>query len=139
MKDLVRFGISIPASLLERFDAQCRRRGVRNRSEGIRDLIRDALVQEEELAGDAGMVGALTIVYDHHVREVPELLTDFQHRHVKRVVSSLHVHLDAHLCLEVIVLRGRARELRSFSDRLLGMRGVRHGKLVLTSPRVAGE
>jgi CopG family nickel-responsive transcriptional regulator len=136
MKGLVRFGVSIQNSLLRRFDGYCRRRGIPNRSEGIRDLIRDALVQDEQ-EGDGEMVGALTLVYDHHVREISDIMTDFQHRHVDRVVSSMHVHLDRDLCLEIIVLRGRARDLRQFSDRLLAMRGVRHGKLVLTSPSLA--
>jgi CopG family nickel-responsive transcriptional regulator len=138
MKGLARFGVSIPHSLLERFDAYCRSRKILNRSEGIRDLIRDALVQVEQ-DGDGEMVGALTLVYDHHVREISDVMTDFQHKHVDRVVSSLHVHLDRHLCLEVIVLRGRARDLRRFSDRLLALRGVRHGKLVLTSPGLAAD
>jgi len=136
MKGLVRFGVSIPKSLLERFDAYCRRRGIPNRSEGIRDLIRDALVQVEQ-EGEGEMVGALTLVYDHHVREISDVLTEVQHKHVERVISSLHVHLDRHLCLEVIILRGRAGDLRRFSDRLLALRGVRHGKLVLTSPGLA--
>lgn len=133
MGALARFGVSIPRSLLTRFDRLCRRKGIPNRSEAIRDLIRDALVQEE-LREDAQMVGALALVYDHQVREISDLLTEYQHRHVTKVISSLHIHLDAHLCLEVIVLRGTGRELRRFSDRLLGMRGVQHGKLVVTSP-----
>jgi len=138
MPDMVRFGVSIPRALLRRFDAVCRRKGVPNRSEAIRDLLRGALVQEE-LAEGTEMVGALTLVYDHSVRELSELLTDLQHRHVGRIISSVHVHLDAHLCLEVIILRGTGKELRRFSDRVLGMRGVRHGQLVLTSPRVGAS
>ena len=135
MESLIRFGVSIPPGLLGRFDELCARKGAANRSEAIRDLIRDALVQEEQEIGGE-MVGALTLVYNHHVREISDVLTDYQHRHVHQVVSSLHVHLDAHFCLEVIILRGPGPDLRRFSDRLLGMRGVQHGKLVLTLPNL---
>lgn len=138
MGALVRFGVSIPRALLARFDRLCRRKGIPNRSEAIRDLIRNALVQEEVSEG-AEMVGALTLVYDHHIREISDLLIEYQHRHFTRVISSLHVHLDAHLCLEVIALRGSAKELRRFSDRILGMRGVQHGKLVITSLKLGSS
>jgi len=136
MQGLTRFGVSIPTKLLQRFDRYCRKRSVSSRSEALRDLIRDALVHEELEAGRE-MIGSLTLVYDHHVREITETLTDFQHRHSRAVISTVHVHLDHRHCLEVIILKGTGPELRRFADRVLGLRGVRHGKLVVTATPAA--
>ena len=128
-----RFGISLDDALLERFDRLIRRKGYGSRSEAIRDLIRDALVLEEWEASTAETVGTITIVYSHDKRELADTLTDLQHSHFPAVISSMHVHLDEHNCLEVIVVKGRARAIRAIADRLIGTKGVKHGKLTLTT------
>jgi CopG family nickel-responsive transcriptional regulator len=132
--ELCRIGVAIPKELLDEFDASIERRGYENRSEAFRDLIRAALI-EEDLAKDQQLaVGTLTLVYDHHVRQLSERLTEMQHEHHQQVVSTLHVHLDHHNCLEVLVLRGKAGEIRSIADKLIAAKGVHHGKLTLTVP-----
>jgi CopG family nickel-responsive transcriptional regulator len=132
MSDLYRFGISIDARLIERFDAAVGRKGYTNRSEAIRDLIRDFLVREE-WGADEEIVGTITLVYDHHVRELPSRLTELQHHESSSVLSNLHIHLDHDNCLEVIAIRGRARKVQAFADELIGSRGVKHGKLAATT------
>ncbi len=123
--DLVRFGVAMDRPLLERFDAIVAERGV-TRSELLRDLVRAELARAQVARG-APAVATLTLVYDHHVRELSEKLTEFQHQLGDRVRSTLHIHLDEHRCLEVIVLRGRSDELKRVADRLLATRGVTHG------------
>ena len=133
MAELVRFGISIPAPLLGSFDALIGAAGYRNRSEAIRDLIRNRLVEAAWEGGTGEMIGTLTLVYDHHVHELGDALTGIQHRHHAAILSTLHIHLDAHLCLEVLVLRGPVPVIKQISDALIGMRGVKHGKLTVTA------
>ena len=133
MEELIRFGVSIRANLLKQFDRLISRKGYVNRSEAIRDLIRKHLVEHEWEQGETETLGTLTIVYNHHVRELAGRLDNFQHEHVPNVISSMHVHLDAHNCLEVMVLRGMPAEIRSLADHILGVKGVNHGQLVMTS------
>ena len=133
MAGLVRFGISIPGPLLESFDALNAGTGYANRSEAIRDLIRNRLVDAAWEGGTGEMIGTFTMVYDHHVHELGDALTAIQHQHHGVILSTLHIHLDAHLCLEVLVLRGSAEVVKRIADILTGMRGVRHGKLTVTS------
>jgi CopG family nickel-responsive transcriptional regulator len=125
--DLVRFGVAMEQSLLEALDALVEARGV-TRSEVLRDLVRAEVVRSQVSRG-VPAVGTLTLVYDHHVRELTEKLTEFQHKLGEKVRSTLHVHLDEDRCLEVIVLRGRSDELQRLSERLLATRGVTHGGL----------
>ncbi|MBI5137718.1 MAG: nickel-responsive transcriptional regulator NikR [Nitrospirae bacterium] len=132
MSELARFGVSIDAALLEQFDEQIERKGYSNRSEALRDLIRDHMVTEE-WHNNEETVGTITIVYDHHTRELSENLTHLQHSFEGEIISVLHVHLDHHNCLEVLVVRGRSQLLQHFADRLVGTRGVRHGKLTMTT------
>ena len=136
MSGTVRFGVSIDSRLLERFDALIDEKGYVNRSEAIRDLIRNALVEERTMRDDAEMVGTVSLVYNHHTRDLADKLTDHQHSHHEAIISTLHVHLDAHHCLEVVVIRGRAGEIRQLADELIGTKGVKHGRLMLTT---AGE
>ncbi len=133
MADITRFGISIDEGLLADFDGLIRRKGYGNRSEAIRDLIRESLVRErwEQDTGEA--VGTVTLVYDHATRDLDNRLTELQHEHYQEIVSALHVHLDAHHCLEVLVLRGRASVLKKIADRLIGTRGVKHGTFSATT------
>jgi CopG family nickel-responsive transcriptional regulator len=130
---LIRFGVSIEKKLLDLFDRLISKRGYRNRSEAIRDLIRDKLVEEEWAGGTREVVGTLTLIYDHHTRELQARMTELQHTYHAHVISTLHVHLDHHNCLEVLVVRGRPREIRALSDGLLSLKGVKHGRLAATT------
>jgi len=130
---LTRFGVSMENTLLEKFDGLIRARGYANRSEAIRDLVRNALVEDEWAGGDGEVAGAVTLVYDHHVRGLSNALTEIQHRQHHLVVSVTHVHLDEHNCLEVLVVRGGVEEIRGMADALISARGVKHGRLVMTS------
>ena len=133
MSVLERFGVSIEDELLARFDALIARRGYASRSEAIRDLVREHLVASRwERAGEE-VAGTVTLVYDHHAPELPHLLAELQHRAQGAVVCATHVHLDAHHCLEVVVLRGKAGFVRKTADQLLSTRGVKHGQLVCST------
>ena len=132
MGNIMRFGVSLDSELLEKFDQLVEKRGYKNRSEALRDLMRENLVREEWKGNDE-IVGTITLVYDHHVRELTEKLTDFQHRHSESILSSLHIHLDHDNCLEVVVVRGTAAKVQEFADRLISTRGVKHGKLSATT------
>jgi CopG family nickel-responsive transcriptional regulator len=133
MAKLVRFGVSMEDGLLAAFDAMIAAKGYANRSEAVRDLVRQQLVRDQWQAGRSPAVGALCLVYNHHVRDLSNHLTEMQHSHVSQIVSTLHVHLDHDNCLEVLVLRGKAAELQSLSDKLIATRGVKHGQLVMTT------
>ncbi len=134
MGTLTRFSVAMDEDLLARFDALVERRGDgRNRSEAVRDLVRDALVESawEDSAGE--IVGTITMVFDHHASDLSEKLDAVQHAHHDKIVSAMHVHLDAHNCLEVIVIRGGSADVSAIADTLLGTKGVKHGKLVMTT------
>lgn len=133
MGETVRFGISMDEELLESFDRLIEQKGYANRSEAIRDLIRAAQVELDWEEGEKEGVGTVTLVYNHHVRDLSDKLTEHQHAHHDQIVSALHVHLDAHNCLEVLVVRGKVRDVRRIADELIGVKGVKHGKLVMTT------
>jgi len=134
MGKLVRFGVAMDEELLGRFDELVTRRGRgANRSEAVRDLVRDSLVDEQWEAPEEEIVGTITMVFDHHANDLAEKLDALQHAHFERVISSMHIHLDAHNCLEVIVLRGASGEIRGIAEALLATKGVKHGKLVTTT------
>lgn len=125
----IRFGISLDNALLQRFDTLRKRKGYTNRSEAIRDLIRDSLVSDEWESSKEETLGTITIVYSHDTRELTDTLADLQHRYYSSIVSGMHIHIDEHNCLEVIVVRGKSSEIRTIADRLIGTKGVKHGKL----------
>ncbi|MCD6129319.1 nickel-responsive transcriptional regulator NikR [Candidatus Bipolaricaulota bacterium] len=129
---IVRFGVSMDEELLARFDADIVRRGYANRSEAIRDLIRERLVREEWRAGEE-VVGVITLVYDHHVRNLEARITDIQHDHYHKVISTMHIHLDRDNCLEIIAVRGKGAEIAELAAKLIGLKGVRHGRLTATT------
>lgn len=134
MGKLARFSVAMDEDLLAAFDALVERRGdCRNRSEAVRDLVRDALVETEWQGSTDEIVGTITMVFDHHASDLSEKLDAVQHAHHDNIVSAMHVHLDAHNCLEVIVVRGDADGVKAISDTLLGTKGVKHGKLVMTT------
>ena len=133
MGELSRIGVAIDSDLLKKFDGLIARRGYTNRSEAFRDLIRDKLVEESWENPERKVVGTISIVYDHHVRLLNERLTGVQHEHYHHVLSTLHVHLDHDHCLEVLVVRGRAAAVRAVADALISAKGVKHGRLTITS------
>ena len=130
---LTRISISLESALLEAFDRRNEAKGYATRSEAIRDLIRDPLVREEGERAEGEQVAVVTLVYDHHARELAARLIDKQHHHHELVVSSLHVHLGERHCLEVSVLRGPSAAVRHLGDELLATRGVLHGEITFTS------
>jgi CopG family transcriptional regulator, nickel-responsive regulator len=134
MGDLSRIGVAIDSDLLEKFDELIARRGYTNRSEAFRDLIRGELVEEAWAKPDSLMVGTVTLVYNHHVRLLNEKLTGMQHEHYDHVLSTMHVHLDHDNCLEVLVIKGKASEVRRIADGLISTKGVKHGRLFVTTP-----
>ena len=134
---LIRFGVSMDQSLLKEFDSLCAEKGYETRSEAIRDMIRNLLVEKQLGNENTEGVGTLTLVYNHHQRELEEKLTEYQHRHLQSIISTVHIHLTHHLCLEVMLLRGKAKEIKTIADALIATKGVKHGKLVLTSAGTA--
>lgn len=129
---VVRFGVSVPEELLERFDRIIEEKGYVNRSEAIRDMMRDFIVRHEWEEGDAEVAGTITLLYNHDEADVVKELLDMQHDYLDEIVSSLHVHMDEHNCLEVVIVRGKANRIKEIADRLLSLKGVKHGKLVMT-------
>ena len=132
MSELIRFGVSLPKKLLDQFDRVIGKKGYTNRSEALRDLIREDLVEREWEEG-AEVVGVIMLVFDHHSRELQNSITDIQHRHLAEIISSQHVHLDHQNCLEVIILKGRAGQVQKLSDLLKAQRGVKHCSLNMST------
>ncbi len=133
MGGLSRIGVAIDTDLLDKFDSLISKRGYTNRSEAFRDLIRDELVERAWESPDSHVVGTVTLVYDHHVRMLSEKLTDIQHDFHRSILSTLHVHLDHDHCLEVLVVRGKSAEVRKVADALISTKGVKHGRLTITT------
>ena len=133
MSKVTRFGVSLEDVLLRRFDTLLERIGYKNRSEAIRDLIRDRLVKQDWKDEDKEIIGILSLVYDHEKSEVTEKLNHIQHQHIGAIVSSTHIHLDSHNCLEVVILKGKSREIERISDLLQSTRNVKHGSLLRTT------
>lgn len=137
MSEVLRFGVSAEEDLLASFDALITSQGYGNRSEALRDLMRDALVRsqvESPPSAKSQVLGSLTLVYDHHARDLADQMADIQHDHHRLVISVLHVHVSHDDCMEVITMRGRAGDVRSLAESLLSLKGVKHGKLFITLP-----
>lgn len=131
--ELMRFSVAMPEDLLMRFDQLVARRGLaKNRSEVVRDLVREALVDEECAFPGREVMGTLTIVYNHHSSDLQQKLHHIQHEYLDNIISSMHIHVDEHNCLEVIVLKGEASVVQDISNMILGTKGVKNGKLVTT-------
>jgi CopG family nickel-responsive transcriptional regulator len=133
MDKVVRTGIALPGGLLERFDAAIKKKGYKNRSEAVRDLVRDFLIEREWSEGDKEGIASLTLVYDHHSGTFMRKMASIQHEHPGLIRSTMHTHIDAHNCLEIIVLDGPMPEIKKLADSLLALKGVKHGKLVTTA------
>ncbi len=133
MSELIRFGVSISESLLEAFDRLIVKKGYNNRSEAIRDLIRNQMVEMAWEKEDEEVAGTVTLIYDHHVRGLSDLLLELQHNYHRLILSTMHMHLDHHNCLEVLAVKGTASEVRQVAEKLISVKGVKHGKLTITS------
>jgi CopG family nickel-responsive transcriptional regulator len=135
MKDdgVDRFSVSLPPNLLGPFDNMVKEKGYGNRSQAVADLIRDKLVEHRQKFGREEIAGTITLVYDHHKQHVQSTLTEIQHDHHGLIISSIHVHLDHHNCLEVLVVRGQAGLIKKIADALIAAKGVKHGKLTVTT------
>lgn len=133
MSDLERYTIAIPKDLFAAFDERNRLKGYKNRSEAIRDLMREALVKEEWSDPEARVAATVTLVYDHHTRSLTDKITEVQHDYGEMIVSTLHVHLDHHNCLEVVVMRGIAKDIQALANALGCIKGVKHAQLTLTT------
>jgi len=132
MSEIVRFGISLEKELLEKFDKLSKEKQYPNRSEAIRDLIREELVKREWIEGKE-VAGSITLVFDHHKRELMNTLTDIQHDFYQLIISSQHVHLDHDNCLEIIVVRGKPRGVKNLADKLRATKGVKYGALSIAT------
>lgn len=133
METVERFGVSMNPQLLGAFDELIARRGYSSRSEALRDIVRNYIVESQWETEDAEVIGTVTIVYDHHARDLSEALTGLQHDHHSEIICSTHVHLDAHNCLETVVIKGDSGQVREIGERLISTKGVKHGKLVCTT------
>jgi len=133
MEEIMRFGVSMEKNLLTSFDELISRKGYTNRSEAFRDLVREHLVEEEWRTEKKEMIGTITIVYNHHTRGLSDTLTDLQHQFLNLAISTTHVHLDEVNCLEVLIVKGRADKIKFIADKLISTRGVKHGKLTMTT------
>jgi len=132
MSEVVRFGVSLEKELLDKFDRLIKEKKYSNRSEAIRDLIRENLVKREWVDGKE-VAGAITLVFDHHKRDLVNILTDIQHDFYRIIISSQHIHLDHSNCLEIIVVRGKPTEVRELANKLKSNRGVKYGALSIAT------
>lgn len=138
MSGIIRFGVSLDKRLLERFDRLIQKRSYTNRSEALRDLIRQELVKNEWEEGQE-VAGAITYIYDHHKRDLLNKLTSIQHDHQAIILSTQHIHLDHDNCLEIVAVKGNAKDVQDLAFALRSIKGVRHGTLSMTSTGKAIE
>ena len=136
MSDLFRFGVSLDKALLDKFDRYIRERNYSNRSEAFRDLIRQELIKKEWQEDD-DVAGAITLIYDHHRRDLLGKITDLQHDYQKVIISTQHIHLDHDNCLEIVAVRGQPREVTKLADMLKSIKGVKHCTLSMSSTGAA--
>lgn len=130
---VTRFSVSLPAQLARELDRMAGEKGYDNRSLAVADMIRAHLIEHQQQLGTAEIAGSITLVYDHHRHHLQDLLTDLQHEHRQVIISALHCHLDHDNCLEILAVRGQAPEIKRLADELIAAKGVKHGKLTITS------
>ncbi|MBI5380430.1 MAG: nickel-responsive transcriptional regulator NikR [Opitutae bacterium] len=130
---VTRFSVSLPGSLARELDRMTREKGYDNRSLAIADMIRAHLIEHRQQKSEAEIAGSITLVYDHHRHHLQDLLTDLQHDHQKVIIATMHAHLDHHNCLEILAVRGPAGEIKQLADEMIAAKGVKHGKLTITS------
>lgn len=132
-KGVARFSISLPVELAAQLARMTREKGYDNRSLAVADMIRAHLVEHRQKFGDEEIAGTITLLYDHHKQHVQAALTDIQHDHHEVIIATLHVHLDHHNCMELLAVRGKATVIKRIADELIAAKGVKHGKLTVTS------
>ena len=128
---ITRFGVSIEPELLKKFDRIIKKKGYYNRSEAIRDIIRDNIIKVDTCNLDLEAVGTLTMIYDHHEGTLTNKLLDLQHNHFNEILSTTHIHIDHHNCLEVLVLKGKTGNIKKLADNIKALKGIKHGELVI--------
>jgi CopG family nickel-responsive transcriptional regulator len=129
---ITRFGVSIEPDLLNKYDKVIKKKGYCNRSEAIRDIIRKSIVKEDTIDPNSNAIGTLTMIYDHHEKTLTNKLLDLQHKHHNEILSTTHIHVDQHNCLEVLVLKGKTGEIKKLADNIRALKGIKHGELVIT-------
>ena len=133
---ITRFGVSIEPDLLKKYDSLIKKQGYANRSEAIRDLIRKNLIDKKQRDPNQNAIGTLTMVYNHHTGNLTNKLLDLQHRHHDAILTTSHVHIDHHNCLEVLVLKGKTKNIQQLADAIKSLKGIKHGELVLTTSSI---
>ena len=136
MEKITRFGVSIESDLLKKFDRVIKKKGYTNRSEAIRDIIRKDIITEKNKDPNLESIGTLTIIYDHHAGNLTNRLLDLQHDHTKEILSTTHIHVDHHNCLEVLVLKGKTGHIQKLADNIKSLKGIKHGELVITESQI---
>ena len=136
MEKITRFGVSIEPDLLKKFDKVIKKKGYTNRSEAIRDIIRKDIIIEKNKDPNLESIGTLTMIYDHHAGNLTNRLLDLQHGHTKEILSTTHIHIDHHNCLEVLVLKGKTSNLQKLADNIKSLKGIKHGELVITESQI---
>ena len=131
-ENITRFGVSIKPGLLDKFDKIIKKKGYNNRSEAIRDIIRKSIIKEDTIALNSEVIGTLTMIYNHHEGTLTNKLLDLQHEHHNEILSTTHIHVDHHNCLEVLVLKGKTGEIKKLADNIKALKGIKHGELVIT-------
>jgi len=132
VEKIKRFGVSIEPELLKKFDKMIKKEGYENRSEAIRDLIRGNLIEEKSKNPDENVIGTLTMIYDHHTGNLTNKLLNIQHDHTNEILSTTHIHVDHHNCLEVLVLKGKSGGIQKLADSIKALKGIKNGELVIT-------
>jgi CopG family nickel-responsive transcriptional regulator len=133
MEKITRFGVSIELDLLKKFDKNIKKKGYTNRSEAIRDIIRKNLIIEKIQEPNIEALGTFTMIYNHHTGNITNRLLDLQHEHSKEILSTTHIHIDHHNCLEILVLKGKTGEIQKLADNIKSLKGIKHGELVITN------
>lgn len=136
MEKITRFGVSIEPDLLKKFDKAVKKKGYTNRSEAIRDIIRKDLITEKNKDPNLESIGTLTMIYDHHAGNLTNRLLDLQHDHTREILSTTHIHIDHHNCLEVLVLKGKTGNIQKLADNIKSLKGIKHGELVITESQI---
>jgi CopG family nickel-responsive transcriptional regulator len=132
-KSLHRFGVSMSGELLAQLDELVKAKGFANRSQAIAEMVRDEIVEDRVNIGNRKIAGTITVVYDHHKKNIQNLLTTIQHNYGEYIIAALHAHLDHHNCMEILAVRGQANLIKQLADRLISAKGVKHGKLTATT------
>jgi CopG family nickel-responsive transcriptional regulator len=132
MEKITRFGVSIEPDLLEKFDRMMKKKRYTNRSEAIRDIIREHLISEHVKNPSAEVIGTLTMIYDHHTGPLVDRLLEIQHDHYQEILTTTHIHIDHNTCLEVLALKGKAQNIQKLADTIKALKGIKHGELVIT-------